>query len=139
MCCDNFCYVRIDKAIRQIDDLYKYMCTRYQLSVQPAFEGCDEKGDFIFDWAAANRDKVSCIYFHHVEEMQNIEKSLATLSLAEIPIVGRGSLDNESLLTMLESYQAMGGVMEIVGDEIDRDDKRLTGTAAVTDFIIRNR
>ena len=50
------------KAIKIGNAFYELMTTQRQLSARPALEGVSRGGLFVYNWAAANLDKVACIY-----------------------------------------------------------------------------
>jgi len=50
------------EAVKRWDNFYKYATKKLRLSKKPALEGMSRGGLIIFNWAAANPDKVSCIY-----------------------------------------------------------------------------
>ncbi len=49
-------------AVKIWDGFHKYLTTEHKLAAKPALEGMSRGGLIIFNWAAANPDKVSCIY-----------------------------------------------------------------------------
>ncbi|NOX55798.1 MAG: SGNH/GDSL hydrolase family protein [Planctomycetes bacterium] len=50
------------KAVDDGNRFYAYVTERYKLSKKPALEGVSRGGLFVYNWAAANPDKVACIY-----------------------------------------------------------------------------
>jgi hypothetical protein len=50
------------QAVKKWNDFHKYVTTEHKLAAKPALEGMSRGGLIIFNWAAANPDKVSCIY-----------------------------------------------------------------------------
>jgi len=50
------------KAVARWDKLYAYLTTQQGFSKRPALEGMSRGGLIIYNWAAANPHKVSCIY-----------------------------------------------------------------------------
>ena len=50
------------KAITRFDLLYKYLTTERCFSAKPALMGFSRGGLIIYNWAAKNTDKVSCLY-----------------------------------------------------------------------------
>ena len=50
------------KAVKRWDDFYGFATTTLGLSKKVALEGMSRGGLIIFNWAAANPEKVSCIY-----------------------------------------------------------------------------
>jgi len=50
------------KAVKRWNDFYSFATTTLGLSKKVALEGMSRGGLIIFNWAAANPDKVSCIY-----------------------------------------------------------------------------
>jgi pimeloyl-ACP methyl ester carboxylesterase len=49
-------------AVAHWNALYKELVTEYHFSRKPALEGLSRGGLYVYNWAAANPDKVSCIY-----------------------------------------------------------------------------
>lgn len=49
-------------ALRHWDVFYRELTTRYGLSPKPALEGLSRGGLYIYNWSAANTDKVGCLY-----------------------------------------------------------------------------
>ncbi|MBI9016103.1 MAG: prolyl oligopeptidase family serine peptidase [Phycisphaerae bacterium] len=49
-------------AVKLWDDYYNYLTTKFKFNKKPALEGMSRGGLFVFNWAKANPDKVSCIY-----------------------------------------------------------------------------
>lgn len=49
-------------AVARWDAFYKYLTEKHGFSKKPALEGMSRGGLIIFNWAAKNPDKVSCIY-----------------------------------------------------------------------------
>jgi len=49
-------------AVKRWNEFYKYVTTEHKLAPKVALEGMSRGGLIIFNWAAANPDKVSCIY-----------------------------------------------------------------------------
>ena len=60
--CDVGNLLGAPEAVKRWDDFYKYATEKLGLSKKPALEGMSRGGLIIFNWAAANPDKVSCIY-----------------------------------------------------------------------------
>lgn len=50
------------KAVETWNGFYSYLTTVHHLSLKPALEGMSRGGLYIFNWASANPEKVSCIY-----------------------------------------------------------------------------
>ena len=50
------------QAVKHWNAFYEAMTERYQLAKRPALEGMSRSGLIIYNWAAANADKVACIY-----------------------------------------------------------------------------
>jgi len=50
------------EAVKRWNAFYKVVTERHGLSKKPALEGMSRGGLIIYNWAAANPDKVSCIY-----------------------------------------------------------------------------
>jgi len=50
------------KAVARWDTFYAYLTTEHGFSKKPALEGMSRGGLIIYNWAAANPTKVSCIY-----------------------------------------------------------------------------
>jgi len=50
------------KAVARWDKFYAYLTTQHGFSKKPALEGMSRGGLIIYNWAAANPTKVSCIY-----------------------------------------------------------------------------
>jgi pimeloyl-ACP methyl ester carboxylesterase len=50
------------KAVKIWDDFYKYLCEKHNFSKKPILEGLSRGGLIIYNWGAANPDKVLCIY-----------------------------------------------------------------------------
>ena len=50
------------KAVARWNRLYAYLTTQHGFSKRPALEGMSRGGLIIYNWAAANPKKVSCIY-----------------------------------------------------------------------------
>ena len=50
------------KAVKVWDGFYSYLTSEHKLSAKPALEGMSRGGLIIYNWAAKNPDKVSCIY-----------------------------------------------------------------------------
>ena len=50
------------KAVNHWNAFHKYLTEEHGLSDKPALEGMSRGGLIIFNWAAANPDKVACIY-----------------------------------------------------------------------------
>ena len=50
------------KAVKRWDVFYKYLTEKHGFSKRPALEGMSRGGLIIYNWAAANPDKVSSIY-----------------------------------------------------------------------------
>ncbi|HAI10788.1 MAG TPA: hypothetical protein DCM28_03730 [Phycisphaerales bacterium] len=50
------------KAVARFDRLYDHLTTNHGLSTKPALMGFSRGGLIIYNWAANNPDKVSCIY-----------------------------------------------------------------------------
>ena len=50
------------EAVARWDKAYAYVTETHGLSKKPALEGMSRGGLIIFNWAAANPDKVACIY-----------------------------------------------------------------------------
>ncbi len=50
------------KAVNRWNVFYKYLTEKHGFSKRPALEGMSRGGLIIYNWAAANPDKVSCIY-----------------------------------------------------------------------------
>ena len=50
------------KAVKIGDAFYSYVTSKFQLSPTPALEGVSRGGLFVYNWAAKNTSKVSCIY-----------------------------------------------------------------------------
>jgi pimeloyl-ACP methyl ester carboxylesterase len=50
------------KAVAHWDAFYKYVTEKHGFARKPALEGMSRGGLIIFNWAAANPDKVACIY-----------------------------------------------------------------------------
>jgi len=49
-------------AVKKWNEFHQYLTTEHKLAAKPALEGMSRGGLIIFNWAAANPDKVSCIY-----------------------------------------------------------------------------
>ena len=49
-------------AVERWNSFYQRMTSEYQLSARPVLEGMSRGGLIIYNWAAANPDKVACIY-----------------------------------------------------------------------------
>jgi alpha-L-fucosidase len=49
-------------AMKHWDALYQLLTTEYGLSRKPVLEGLSRGGLYVYNWAAANPDKVACIY-----------------------------------------------------------------------------
>ena len=49
-------------AVKKWNEFHQYLTTEHKLAIKPALEGMSRGGLIIFNWAAANPDKVSCIY-----------------------------------------------------------------------------
>ena len=49
-------------AVKIWDAFHKYLTTEHKLAAKPALEGMSRGGLIIYNWAAKNPDKVSCIY-----------------------------------------------------------------------------
>ena len=49
-------------AVEHGNKFYKRVTEQYGLSKKPALEGVSRGGLFVYNWAAANPDKVACIY-----------------------------------------------------------------------------
>ncbi len=49
-------------AVRIWDAFHKYLTIEHKLAAKPALEGMSRGGLIIYNWAAKNPDKVSCIY-----------------------------------------------------------------------------
>ena len=49
-------------AMRHWDVFYKELTEKYGLSKKPALEGLSRGGLYVYNWAAANPDKVGCIF-----------------------------------------------------------------------------
>lgn len=49
-------------AVAHWDAFYKYLTEKHGFAKKPALEGMSRGGLIIFNWAAANPDKVACIY-----------------------------------------------------------------------------
>ncbi|MDA1141880.1 MAG: prolyl oligopeptidase family serine peptidase [Planctomycetota bacterium] len=49
-------------AVQRWNDFYKYLTTEHNFSRKVALEGMSRGGLIIYNWAAANPEKVSCIY-----------------------------------------------------------------------------
>ncbi|MDP6636199.1 MAG: prolyl oligopeptidase family serine peptidase [Phycisphaerae bacterium] len=49
-------------AVKVWDGFHKYLTTKHKLAAKPALEGMSRGGLIIYNWAAKNPDKVSCIY-----------------------------------------------------------------------------
>ena len=49
-------------AVKIWDRFHQYLTTEHKLAARPALEGMSRGGLIIYNWAAANPDKVSCIY-----------------------------------------------------------------------------
>ena len=50
------------QAVKHWDAFYQVMTDRYGLAKRPALEGMSRGGLIIYNWAAANPEKVACIY-----------------------------------------------------------------------------
>ena len=50
------------KAVARWDDFHRYLTTTHRLAPKAALEGMSRGGLIIYNWAAANPDKVTCIY-----------------------------------------------------------------------------
>ena len=50
------------KAVARWNDFYRYLTTTHRLAPKAALEGMSRGGLIIYNWAAANPEKVSCIY-----------------------------------------------------------------------------
>lgn len=50
------------RAVKLGTEFYNAMCEHFQLSDKVTLEGFSRGGYFTFNWAAANSDKVACIY-----------------------------------------------------------------------------
>ncbi len=50
------------KAVQRWNDFYAYLTSEHNFSKKAALEGMSRGGLIIYNWAAANPDKVSCIY-----------------------------------------------------------------------------
>jgi len=50
------------QAVKHWNAFYDVMTERYELAKRPALEGMSRGGLIIYNWAAANPDKVACIY-----------------------------------------------------------------------------
>ncbi len=60
--CDVANLLGAPKAVKRWDAFYAYATTTLGLSKKVALEGMSRGGLIIFNWAAANLDKVNCIY-----------------------------------------------------------------------------
>ena len=49
-------------AVQSFSHFYDYVVTNFGLSAKVAFEGISRGGLFVYNWAAKNPEKVSCIY-----------------------------------------------------------------------------
>ena len=49
-------------AVKKWNEFHQYVTTEHKLAAKVALEGMSRGGLIIFNWAAANPDKVSCIY-----------------------------------------------------------------------------
>ncbi len=49
-------------AVKRWDEFYEYLTAELEFSKKPALEGMSRGGLIIYNWAAKNPDKVSCIY-----------------------------------------------------------------------------
>ena len=50
------------KAVARFNKLYQHLTTSIGLSTKPTLEGYSRGGLIVYNWAAKNTDKVSCIY-----------------------------------------------------------------------------
>jgi hypothetical protein len=50
------------QAVAIGDEFYEFVTTTRRLSPRPALEGVSRGGLFVYNWAASNPDKLSCIY-----------------------------------------------------------------------------
>lgn len=49
-------------AVKRWNAFYEYLTTKHGLNRKPVLEGMSRGGLIVYNWAAANPDKVSCIY-----------------------------------------------------------------------------
>lgn len=128
-----------------INDFYKYISNQYQLSNKLSVKINGDKSDVILKWAFDNPEIISSIYIESLslksDELQNLEINLTKLKNLNIPIIGKNSTsdDNNSIKLLYDLYSKLGGIIQITnGISID-EEKQITDSECIADFIVRNR
>jgi pimeloyl-ACP methyl ester carboxylesterase len=122
------------------DAWYKFLTETHGLSKTPAFVGMSRGGRNAFTWAAANPDKVSCLYVDNPAVTRESVALLGGLAKADVPLLHVcGSLDpilGNHTLVVESAYQHLGGrVSVMIKDGAAHHPHSLRDPKVIADFI----
>lgn len=127
-------------AGRPWDAWYKFLTETHGLSRKPAFVGMSRGGRNAYTWAAANPDRVSCIYADNPAISREAVAALGGLAKADVPLLHVcGSLDpilGNHTLVAESVYQQLGGRISVmIKDGAAHHPHSLRDPRPIADFI----
>ncbi|MHC4982440.1 MAG: alpha/beta hydrolase family protein [Planctomycetota bacterium] len=141
-------------AVGHWDAFYKYMTQAQPFAARPALKGVSRGGKIVYNWAARNPQKVSCIYCivpvcrfavgpPEGEDGKDAVDHLEALAAAKVPILHVcGDADDkvpyeEHTKPLYERYTKLGGRMQVIvlkGDHFARP----KDPAPIVEFILKH-
>jgi pimeloyl-ACP methyl ester carboxylesterase len=139
-------YISANATLRpgkEWDAWYAFLTEKHGLSRKPAFIGMSRGGEYAYNWATANPDKVSCIYADNPGANRELLMKLAGLATNDVPLLHVcGSIDPGlgKNSTAIESiYQALGGRISVmIKDGQGHHPHSLRDPKALADFITQS-
>ncbi|HTU92888.1 MAG TPA: hypothetical protein VMF69_22600 [Gemmataceae bacterium] len=134
----------LSDAGKHWDAWYAFLTEKHGLSRKPAFVGMSRGGRNAFAWAAANPDKVSCIYTDNPAISRESLMKLGELAQRDIPLLHVcGSLDpilGRHTLAVENIYRQLGGRISVMIKEgAGHHPHSLRDPTPIADFIVRSQ
>ena len=139
----HIAYISANTTLRpgkEWDAWYAFLTRKHGLSARPAFVGMSRGGEFAYTWAAANPDKVSCIYADNTAANHELMMRLNALATNDVPLlhVG-GSIDpglGKNAGAIEHIYHELGGRISVmIKDGVGHHPHSLRDPKPIADFI----
>jgi len=125
------------------DAWYAYLTEKHGLSKKPAFVGMSKGGVNAYEWAAANPEKVSCIYADNPAIRPGDFAKLESLARNDVALLNVcGSLDfllERHTLPIEARYHQLGGqITVVIKDGVAHHPHSLRDAKPIADWIVQH-
>lgn len=132
--------IPISETIGIWNKFYDYLREEFGLAEKAALFGLSLGGWFIYQWAAAHPEKVSCLYADN-PVCDCRDEILAPMASAHIPILHVAATGDtvvnyeKNTVALAERYRALGGNIEVIAHPGDHHPHGLEDPGPILDFV----